>query len=466
MKFVLLIPVGSGIRTFLCARFLDLVLEAGEVCVWHGLPENSIAGLKARWGDRVRWEALPDFQEGLAERIFRQAKAHAHVHWKYAEGKENILRRVRASGRWWNRFIGAVAGGVGRCCATQSRIQWLDRLHEKSAVGRADILPFQEFLFRERPDIVFCTQQRAIRAVPGMAAARSLAIPTGTFIYSWDNLPKGRIAVPSDHYLVWSEFMKSEMAEYYPDVSGERVKVVGTPQFEHYSNTSLLQPREQFFKTWRLDPSRPVVCFSGDDVMTSPFDPVYLGDLAEAMRRVAPAHRPQVLFRRCPVDRTPRYEPVLRKYPEIVRCDPICSPDSGEDWSQVIHSKDDVALLMNVVRHSDAVVNMGSTMAMDFAIYDKPGIYIAYDPPGATGEWRIENTYKLPHFAGVHRLQPVYWARSADDLGEQVLRALQCPREKRAARQAWLRHQVAHPLDRASERFFEALVEIAKAPRR
>jgi len=36
-----------------------------------------------------------------------------------------------------------------------------------------------------------------------------------------------------------------------------------------------------------------------------------------------------------------------------------------------------------VVHHTDVVVNVGSTMAMDFAILDKPGIYLAYNPQGS-----------------------------------------------------------------------------------
>ena len=48
-----------------------------------------------------------------------------------------------------------------------------------------------------------------------MLAAKSLGIPTATFIFSWDNLSsKGRIAAPFDYYLVWSEHMGDEWGSF------------------------------------------------------------------------------------------------------------------------------------------------------------------------------------------------------------------------------------------------------------
>ncbi|MCP4659504.1 MAG: hypothetical protein GY856_29200, partial [bacterium] len=111
----------------------------------------------------------------------------------------------------------------------------------------------------------------------------------------------------------------------------------------------------------------------------------------------------------------------------------------------------------------DLVVNVGSTMAMDFAIRGKPGVYIGYDPPGAGSGWSIHDLYRLPHFAGVHELDPVHWARSCAALGEQVMHALANPDEKTAARSAWIERQVELPLDQASRRASDALLRLAGA---
>lgn len=449
MKVVLVVPDGVGIRNFLYTRFLDLLSSEAEVVAWHVLPEHVLATQEGR---AVRFEPLPYVREGLAARVLRQAKIYAQLHWRHEEDAAEVLLRFRRpSGGALSRAVGHAAHLLGRLVPTPNGAAWLDRSH---AAVPGDLSPFEAFLREERPDVVFCTHQRASRAVPAMLAARRLGIPTATFIYSWDNLPKGRMAVHADHVLVWSDAMKSELLLYYPEMNPRRVHVVGTPQFEPHLDASLARLREEFLGGLGLDPERPVVCFSGDDEMTSPFDPAYLADLASV------PDPPQILFRRAPTDVSGRYGEVLARFSGIAVCEPAWRSGQG-DWTQVAPLPEDLGLLANVARHCDAVVNLGSTMGLDFAIFDKPAVYVAYNPPGA-GDWDVMDLYRLPHFRCVHALQPVYWARSAGELGTQVRRALDQPGEKSEARQSWLRQVAAFPLDRASERCASALMEIAR----
>ncbi len=445
MKVVMVVPDGVGIRNFLYTRFLDLLSAEAEVVAWHVLPEHVLVTQEGR---PVRFEPLPYVREGLASRILRQAKVYSQLYWRYEEDAAEVLLRFRRpSGGLLSRAVGHAARLIGRSLPTPEGAAWLDRGHAAVASGNGGLSPFEDFLKKERPDVVFCTHQRASRAVPPLLAARELGIPTATFIYSWDNLPKGRMAVHADHALVWSDRMRAELLGYYPEVAPERVHVVGTPQFEPHLDPSLALAREEFLDGLGLDPGRPVVCFSGDDMATSPFDPAYLADLAQALREKP---GPQILFRRSPADLGGRYGEVLAAYPEIAVCDPAWKAGEG-DWTQLVPLPEDLALLANVARHCDAVVNLGSTMGMDFAVFDKPAVYVAYDPPGVGG-WRVMDLYRLPHFHCVHELQPVYWAHGAGELGELVHRALAHPEEKREARARWLREIVAHPLNQASER--------------
>jgi hypothetical protein len=101
-------------------------------------------------------------------------------------------------------------------------------------------------------------------------------------------------------------------------------------------------------------------------------------------------------------------------------------------------------------------------MAMDFAVYDKPGVFVAYNPPSANGRWSVHDTYRLPHLKSVHELQPVHWARSAEELGEVVIRALEFPQEKAAARRAWLHRHVMQPIEGASLRISRELRRVAQ----
>ena len=107
-----------------------------------------------------------------------------------------------------------------------------------------------------QPDVLFSTHQRSLDGSVVVEAARSLEIPTLGAVYSWDNLPKARLLVRTDRYVLWSEFMKQEMATYYPEIAETRLFVTGTPQFEFYFNPSLRQERGDFFAEWGLDANK------------------------------------------------------------------------------------------------------------------------------------------------------------------------------------------------------------------
>ena len=466
MKTILVIPDGVAVRNFLCSSFCEQLAEQGPVTVWHALPEASIAPHRERLGERVRWLRLPPYREPIAERVLRRAKLFSQIHWHGPrDGSTILLRYLRPPKRWLPRLVDASARLLGRLGSFRAGTIAIDRLHGWVASKRRNLRPCLEVLEHEQPDVVFCAHQRASRAMPAMTAARKLGIPTANFIYSWDNLPKGRMVIAADHYLVWSEHMADEMAHYYPEVARQRVHVVGTPQFEPYFDEDLVASRETFLSGLGLDPRCPVICYSGCDVASAPYDPSYLADLAQVLRELgpelAPEDRPQILFRRSPADFSDRYDGVLEEFPEIVVSDPIWRVDRDGDWTQIVATSDDVRLLANVVRHSDLVVNVGSTMAMDFAICGKPSIFITYDPPDAEPQLSILHAPGLPHFRLLGHLRPLTWVAVREHLDAAVRQGLAHPEARAEARREWVEAQVAHPLDQATARCVAALRAIA-----
>ena len=464
MRYLVILPSGASLRNFLCVPFVDHLLEDGEVTIWHALPEESLTPFRRQWGSKVRWVTLPMLPDPPLEKLLRQAKAFAQLYWQRRQGGDFQLK-LKLHGtpsRWKARLQERAAKVVGRIFAYPRGVVALDRMHQNVAARSSHFPRFEGFVRETRPDVVFCTFQKSLEAVPALLAARRLGVPTATFIHSWDNLPKGRMPVASDYYFVWSDHMKAELLGYYPDVAADRIRIVGTPQFESYQDEGLIQPREKFLRGLGLDPARRVICFSGDDVLSSPYDPDYLEDLALAMRRLPVAQRPQIVFRRCPVDWSTRYNAVLRRYPEIAVSDPLWRSYDDSRWTQVIPTAEDAPLLVNLVYHSDVVVNLGSTMAMDFAVYDKPGVFVAYNPASVNGRWNVHDCYLLPHIKSVHELQPVHWARSSEELGDVVMRALEFPQEKSAERRAWLHRHVMQPMEGASLRISRELRELVK----
>ena len=64
----------------------------------------------------------------------------------------------------------------------------------------------------------------------------------------------------------------------------ERVHVVGTPQFDPYADTTMRWTREEFFARLGGDPSRKLICFSGNNSYNGIEDPAQLRTLMEFIR--------------------------------------------------------------------------------------------------------------------------------------------------------------------------------------
>jgi hypothetical protein len=460
VRAVITIPDGLAARNFCDPGFLAAITEQADTILWHHLTERQAAEIPAPWRDLIELEPLPPVADSRALAIVRLARTMAQLACFQDPNTSAALARVDSATGLRARTQRRLAQTLAASGSSRRGLARLDRLHDRLAGRLVTVAAAERFLRTSAADVVLITNQRSLPALPAALAARRLGIPVVTFVYSWDNLPKRRSTVLGDHWLVWGSRMRDHVLRYHPEVDPATVHVVGTPQFEVHTRAELLLDRAAFLHPLGLDPARPVICFSGDDATTSPFDQAYLADLATALGAVPTAEQPQILFRRAPGDRTDRYDRVLREHPAIAVSDPAWY-SSEHSWEGVVPSAADQALLANVAAHCELVINVGSTMAMDFALLDKPAAYLAYQPAGATGAWDIDAIYRLPHFRSVHRTQPVHWVRSRDQLAAVVLDALADPTAKTAGRAAWLAEELTLPIAGAGARCAAVLAAVA-----
>jgi hypothetical protein len=282
--------------------------------------------------------------------------------------------------------------------------------------------------------------QRIPALLPISSAAKNINTKICTVIFSWDNLPKARLNVRADQYLLWSQFMKNEMTLYYREIPIEKLLVTGTPQFEHYQDDDMVLSRTEFADQYQLDESVPWICFSGDDQLTSPYDPIYLEHLAEEIE--AAKLQMMVLFRRAPADFSNRFESVLLKYPDLIKpIDPDWVFNEQNGWMSFYPNYDDLRLQASIVKHCFTVINLGSTMALDFACLNKPALYLNYDPL-ETEHWSTKIIYQYQHFRSMNGLQPVGWIRSRNDFVPSILNCLRKSEDVAPERKDWL-HKIA-----------------------
>ncbi|MEL6812512.1 MAG: hypothetical protein AAFP76_14370, partial [Bacteroidota bacterium] len=395
-KILVLVPDGVGIKNYMYARVFqnpDI-----NITLFHNFDSDTIRHINREMTTHSNIE-IPAYKESLREKFLRELINVSRLRYNHKRVNNPTILEFRKSGHksiklaLFYRLINILSVGI----RSYKTILWLEKKYDLAIRRNSFYTQLTEILTTESPDALFCTHQRALKAPTVFAAAKDLGIPTTTVIYSWDNIPKARLALRSDHYLVWSDYMKRELQLFYPEISSEQITTTGTPQFEFYKDPENLIDRATFFKKYELDTSRKLLCFSGDDELTSPYDPQYLEDVAEAITQAGKESEYQIVFRRCPVDVSGRYDGVVSKFPKLIVEIPPLWNFNSKIWSAVYPTYDDVKLLVSLAYYTDAVINVGSTMAFDFGMFQKPCFYINYDQPNSS-KWTVDVIYRFQHF--------------------------------------------------------------------
>ena len=313
-----------------------------------------------------------------------------------------------------------------------------------------------------RPSLVFNSSQRHIASLAPILAAQDLGIPTVTFIFSWDNLPKATLVVEADYYFVWSDYMKEQLLFYHPFIKESQIFVTGTTQFDWHIQESFIQPKNEFFESQGLDSGKEYICFSGDDVVTSPNDPAYLRDLAEAVRGLnQDGKNLGILFRRCPVDFSDRFDQVQEKYSDVIFPMRPRWKKMGKGWNFILPEKEDLHMLSNVCEHCLMVVNVGSSMVFDFNSHDKSCYYLNYDVTDPVQQnWTIRKVYKYIHFESMPSKESVGWINEKEDFKKVILQELDGTAVQKDLTKSWFEKINVHPVEQTSDRFFSAFDKI------
>ncbi|MEE2801818.1 MAG: UDP-glycosyltransferase [Bacteroidota bacterium] len=414
-KVWILFPDGVGLRNFAFTNFKNIGDKLGyDITYWN----NSVFDLEKEFG--FAQINIPSTKIHPKTPVINHARKRVELALSRKRDNDNVYPTYRFPLKW-NSLKNCVKNSFVKFheifSSTDSGWENLkNKMYEaERSTDRYKVL--KEQLTKHKPDLVFCTTQRATQGIAPVLAAQDLGIPTACWVYSWDNLPKGMSTIETDYYFVWSELMKEQLLHYYPKIKSNQVYVTGTPQFEPHYSEELYISREQFLSEHNLDENKEYICFSGDDTTTSPLDHLYLRDTAIAVKNLnARGYNLGIIFRPVPVDDSNRYDEVLKEYVDVITTiKPLWKP-MGNAWNQMMPTKDDFALLVNTCRHCELVVNICSSMVFDFVIHDKPTIYPNYEQPELKKGIRdIGQNYKYVHF----RTMPdtaVVWAHKKADI--------------------------------------------------
>lgn len=409
-KILLLFPDGVGIRNYLYSEVFDSSKE--DLVLFHSFDDKTAKEIVEITSIEQAYK-IPKYNETVKEKFLREliCLARLNNNTKITQNKSLLTNWKTNHNNLKNKIFYKLVELSSKFISNYSKIEYLENKYQKQIRKTSYYKEVKAILEKINPTLLFCSHQRGVVCPTIFAAATDINIKTSTVIYSWDNLPKARLALRADNYLVWSNYMKEEMNLYYPEIDQNKVIVTGTPQFECYHNETNIIPREEFYNRYKLDISKKIICFSGDDVLTSPDDPKYLNDLAEELITSNLYKEYQILLRRCPVDVSGRYDVVVSKFPNLIKqAPPIWNFEKGSSWTTIYPLKEDVKLLVSTAFYCDVVVNVGSTMAFDFAMFQKPCIFINYDQKEKENpNWSVNTIYQFQHFRSMPNKKVVLW---------------------------------------------------------
>lgn len=467
MKILFLVPDGVGIRNYLYSNVINELIQKGfEIQLYHKVSQSALLELESVNKNITNNHLkMPFLIENFYLRLLRESTTYARLLLF-----SNILKNESIKYFWAKRPKSLKLKIFYKFCKLLGKLLSLNygviRFFENDYEKKIRLTSAYKITIKDlkkiKPDFILNLHQRAPITTPVILAANAMGIKNGTVIFSWDNVPKARLISRPQTYFVWSDLMKEQLLFLYKEIQSKNVFVVGSPQFEFHKREEFKLSKEDFFEKYNLNSSKKTICFSGDDIMTSPFDQVFLQDLCESLLNFNKEDRPQIIFRRCPVDFSSRFDFVLQKYKDCVK---VINPDwkvekesEKNSFSLIYPSHYDLKLLVNTCLHSDVVVNLGSTMAHDFAVHNKPCLYLNYNP-NKDKFWSVKKTYKYEHFKSMNGIDAVGWINNKSDFYPLIKKALNEPDSVGSERVVWLKKIINHPLENNSNKLAIKILE-------
>lgn len=417
-KVFILLPDGVGLRNFVYTSFYNKLSKHYDVVFWNNTSfplkkELNIDEIKL--SDHGKTHIVTNLLKTAKNRIelkLNSKKFNDKIYLSYIFYNKNKNLKSYLK----NRIVDFLSMFF---CSAKGVIKinkWIDKLERTTILYKESYSQLQ----KHKPDLVFCTNQRHTSTIAPMLAAKDLNIITVSFIFSWDNLPKATLVLNPDYYFVWSDFMKNELIKYYPQISESQIKITGTPQFELHH--SIETNKEDFFKEYNLDLNKDYICFSGDDITTSPYDEYYLEDLALAVMRLNKnKHHLGIIYRKNPTDNSNRHIKVLEKYKDIIVSIEPHWVSLGSKWSNMAPAARDNYILTNSIKHCVMVINLGSSMVFDAVSHNITCAYLNYNPKkGDVKFWDVKNIYRFIHFRSMPSKKAVIWINHENDFDKKI----------------------------------------------
>ncbi|MBT4074680.1 MAG: hypothetical protein HOE75_13445 [Chloroflexi bacterium] len=212
-----------------------------------------------------------------------------------------------------------------------------------------------------------------------MREAKSQGVKGCSVILSWDNPTSKGIGVESpDAVIAWNDVMRTELTDYHR-IPKERIFVEGIAHFDSYFDQEFSPGREEWLSRHQLDPSRRTIFLATASPSTYLYNVDLIRMILEGIESGRVSQPVQLLVRLHPVysarikvggNRDREEMAALKK--EFGDRLILNEPSMTDQPFGFIYDIEDQRTLAGILRHSDVMVNLFSTMMLEACIFDLP----------------------------------------------------------------------------------------------
>ena len=137
--------------------------------------------------------------------------------------------------------------------------------------------------------------------------------------------------------------------------------------------------------------------------------------------------------------------------------------ESDQAQKQIVIKKSEKRLYMleNGEKIFSMPVSLGRsgarTRSGDFAILDKPCLYLNYDPVD-NSIFKVKDVFNFEHFRSMDNLEAVGWINSKNEISNRILTGLNISEKIGKERKEWLKRIVLHPIDNNSNELSKSIL--------
>lgn len=453
---------GVGFRNFILTDFIaEAKKRYKEVIILSCLP----ASVYENFSLNCEIVELEIFEENFFTWFFRKFKEVTHLQ-KNVENNFGIydnLQLIRTRSMTARGIATRFMYTISKWFQSEKLIQTYNELQQLSFSNHRLTKGYKKILVQHRISSLFFTHQRPPFIAPLIFVAKRKNIKTSAFIFSWDNLAsKGRMAGNFDHYLVWSDLMKEDLLEFYPQVKRNMVKVVGTPQFEPYVLEKFGYEISKLRQKFGLK-AKPYIFFTCND-SSSENDGLYLDYLAGFIEKGELSKDVDLVVRTSPAEDALRFKWLRDKYPFIIWNEPdwkVRRSHHQELWSQRVPTVEDINDFKSLLKYCAFNINVLSTVTLDAFLFNKPVI----NPVFGNKENEMfddQKFLKYRHLAELVKSDSSYIVNNEREFLNALNYLLNNLDTKEFQRATFIKQQIGKPLENTSRRIVNALAGLSE----